>query len=205
MADSCQSRDGKNVYSADLLSRIPQKLYLSEREYPALLPVAIAVLTVATGAMWCAISSNAGWGPMAGIIGCGAALLAGYAFWLVLSWFVIPVLKAKGFYPLIEYLPEENKVVIFDRPGRSVWGEENAVMTVFLNSMTGVMLQQEGNCWITAIRLRKGDLLIIRSSARKQHSDALKLATDLAAMLSLPLCDEKSANDTTGNVQNVHI
>lgn len=188
-----ESHGDNRIYSAELLRKIPQKLFLSEREIPARLPLAIGVLTLSAGAGWCVVSSNLGWGTVASITGCGAALLAGYASWLVISWFLVPLLKAKGFYPLIEYVPEENKVVIFDKPGLSVWGEENAVMTVFLDSMTGVLLHQDGADWLTAIRLRKGDLLVIRSSARKQRSDAFELASELSAMLSLPLDADKPA------------
>ncbi|HOT28787.1 MAG TPA: hypothetical protein PLU72_11405 [Candidatus Ozemobacteraceae bacterium] len=190
MGDESRERAGERVFSADLLRRVPQKLFLSEREYPSWLPFGLAFLTILTTAAWCAIAERFGWGMGASIVGSLAALLSGYAVWLLVRWFLIPVLRARGFYPVVEYLPEESKVVIYDRPGRSLWGEEHAVVTVFLDSMTGVVLERTVSDWVVSIRLKKGDALRILSSTRHDREKARELASDLAAMLSLPWSDD---------------
>lgn len=195
MVDGSRQEHEPRVYSADLLRRVPQKLFLSEREYPAWLPVGISLLTVLTAMAWCWVSKSSGWGQGAAVAGSLAALTAGYATWLVIRWFLIPVLRARGFYPVVEYLPEENKVVISDRPGQSIWGEEHAVVTAFLDSMIGVVLLREGPQWMAGIRLRKGDILPISSSARTGKAEARELASDLAAMLSLPLSETPTQDD----------
>jgi len=192
MGDETREHSGGRVYSADLLRRVPQKLFLSEREFPAWLPSGLALLTLMLATAWCAVSERFGWGVGASAVGSLAVLLSGYALWLVIRLFLIPVLRARGFYPVAEYLPEENKVVVYDRPGRSIWGEEHAIVTVFLDSMIGVVLDREAELWVVAIRLKKGDLLRIASSARRDRAKARELASDLAAMLSLPLSEEST-------------
>ncbi len=189
MGDESHERPEGRVYSAELLRRVPQKLFLSEREYPAWLPFGLALLTLLLAAAWCAVSARSGWGAGASVFGSLSAMLTGYAVWLVVRWFLIPVLRARGFYPLVEYLPEEDKVVIYDRPGQSLWGEEHAIVTAFLDSMTGVVLKREASSWIVTIRLKKGDFLRIASSARGEREKARELASDLAAMLSIPLSE----------------
>lgn len=194
MGDESREQSGERIYSAELLRRVPQKLFLSEREFPTWLPAGLALLTLFLAAVWCAGSVQFGWGAGASVVGSLAALLAGYAVWLVIRWFLIPLLRARGVYPLVEYLPEENKVVIYDRPGQSIWGEEHAIVTVFLDSMTGVVLDRETTCWVVSIRLKKGDLLRIASSVRGERASARELASDLAAMLSLPLSEPAEQN-----------
>lgn len=189
MGDESHERPEGRVYSAELLRRVPQKLFLSEREYPAWLPFGLALLTLLLAAAWCAVSARSGWGAGASVFGSLSAMLTGYAVWLVVRWFLIPVLRARGFYPLVEYLPEEDKVVIYDRPGQSLWGKEHAIVTAFLDSMTGVVLKREASSWIVTIRLKKGDFLRIASSARGEREKARELASDLAAMLSIPLSE----------------
>ncbi len=189
MGNESRERPGERVYTAELLRRVPQKLFLSEGEYPAWLPFGLAFLTILLATTWCAVSARSGWGTAAAAVGSLAALLAGYAVWLVIRWFLIPVLRARGFYPMVEYLPEENKIIMYDRPGLSLWGEEHAIVTAFLDSLTGVILVREASSWVVVISLRKGNMVRLESSARRDREKAWELASDLAAMLSLPVSE----------------
>jgi len=183
--------DQGTTFSVELLKRIPQKLYLNRLDYPASLPRAIVACSGLVAGVWCGIAAKSGWGFSAGVVGIFAAALTGYAVWLVVTWFLIPVMRARGFYPEIEYLPEEHKIIISDKPGMSLWGDENAVVTVFLDSITGVILMKENGRWFTALKLKKGDPLKVVSSTRDAKSEASEIAGNISAMLTMPYIGEK--------------
>ncbi len=195
-----KKNDGSTIFSVELLKRIPQKLYLNGEPYPASLPAALAACSGLAAAGWCGFALKSGWGSSAVLIGVIAAALTGYAVWLLLTWFLFPLMRARGFYPEIEYLPDEHKIVISDKPGMSLWGDANAVVTVFLDSIMGVILMREQDGWVIAIKLKKGDPLKIRSSTRATKSEASQIAINLAAMLTMPL-EEKELTDSQGRLR----
>ncbi|HOY66927.1 MAG TPA: hypothetical protein PLP29_08560 [Candidatus Ozemobacteraceae bacterium] len=174
-------------FSTELLRRIPQKLFLNEHDYPGWLPVLVFGTSWLGGGGWIAFSTHAGWGKQAAAIGAAACLLAGYALWLVITGFAVPVLRARGWYPMVEYLPDEGKIIVADKPGGALWGVEHAVVTVYLDSISGIGIESRETGWTTSIHLRKGDPIVIASSVRGDHAAASELAATLAAMISVPL------------------
>ncbi|HEY9070931.1 MAG TPA: hypothetical protein VIV61_11805 [Candidatus Ozemobacteraceae bacterium] len=177
-------------FSTELLRRIPQKLFLNERDYPGWLPVLVLGISWVAGGGWVAFALQAGWEKQAAAIGAASCLLAGYAFWLVITCFVVPVLRARGWYPVVEYLPDEGKIIVSDRPGDALWGAEHAVVTVYLESISGITLENRGKSWVTMIRLRKGEPILVGSATRSDRALAAELASTLAAMISVPLREE---------------
>lgn len=83
-------------YSIDALKRLPQKLFLQERDHPPWMPRLIAGMALGSAVAWWGVSTAQGWGTAAALIGAGTAMLVGYAGWLVITCVVIPVLQAKG-------------------------------------------------------------------------------------------------------------
>lgn len=97
---------------------------------------------------------------------------------------------------MIEYLPDEGKIIVSDRPGRSLWGTEHAIVTIFLESITGIGIVENEGMWLVSIVLRKGEPILIHSSTRSDPRAAREMASDLAAMISVPLRAQK--NNETG-------
>lgn len=178
--------------SDDLIRRLPQRVQLSSGRWKRRLQATLALSAVGVPmlASWHLWSLHPEWRVLL-IVGSaswlGLHLLAGQA----LSWIVEPLLAARGLLPNVEYLPQDDQVILTDLGGFDALFRPEARVIFYLASLSAIRLHERQTdthrFWEVAIRTRKGDEYPITASGRDTRDQALEIGQRLAAMLNLPL------------------
>lgn len=119
----------------------------------------------------------------------GIFLLVPIIFWIFFDSFLGPFVFSRGWYPFIEYLPMEKKLVIFDLTGLQSMFRPDAQTIVHLDSLRAIVISRApgSHGWEFSLRTRKGETVRIRSTHRETRDEVQALAQSLAAITGHPI------------------
>ena len=178
--------------SDELIRRLPQRVPLSSGHWKRLvhrLLLASAFGLPLTG-FWLFWASNPEWHLAQIIISLCWAVVHG-PLWMAVVHVIEPLLAARGLLPNVEYLPQDDQVILTDMGGFDGLFRPESRVVFYLGSLAAIDVREAetgtDRFWQVGIRTRKGDRFPIVSSARDTREQALTIAHSLAVMLSLPL------------------
>ncbi|MBF0406816.1 MAG: hypothetical protein HQM10_05660 [Candidatus Riflebacteria bacterium] len=100
---------------------------------------------------------------------------------------VIPMMIHYGFYPVIEYNPADDQIIINDICGFKGYIKTNARLVLYIKSIKKLIISGKNDYFILSLETVKGEIIPINSSGTSELKKLELLGKRLSSLLSVPL------------------